>query len=69
MAYLHAAEMGMEVGQSNAAWMLVRGYGAKGAAASALAMRMHQRAAGQVLLLDGFQYCTPALYGWLSNAI
>ena len=48
MAYLKAAEMGLEVGQSNAAWMLARGYGAAGPAASALAQKLHQRAAGQV---------------------
>lgn len=48
VAYLKAAEMGMEVGQSNAAWMLTRGYGAQGPAASALAQKLHQRAAGQV---------------------
>ena len=48
VAYLKAAEMGLEVGQSNAAWMLARGYGAAGPAASALAQKLHQRAAGQV---------------------
>ncbi|KAK9906721.1 hypothetical protein WJX75_006842 [Coccomyxa subellipsoidea] len=47
VAYLKAAEMGLEVGQSNAAWMLARGYGAAGPAASALAQKLHQRAAGQ----------------------
>ena len=48
VAYIRAAEMGMEVGQSNAAWMLSRGYGVQGPAAAALAMKLHQRAAGQV---------------------
>ncbi len=54
VAYLKAAEMGMEVGQSNAAWMLTRGYGAQGPAASALAQKLHQRAAGQVPPLPTF---------------
>ena len=48
VAYIRAAEMGMEIGQSNAAWMLSRGFGAQGPAAAALAMKLHQRAAGQV---------------------
>ena len=48
MAYIRAAEIGMEIGQSNAAWMLSRGYGAQGPAAATLAMKLHQRAAGQV---------------------
>lgn len=48
VAYIRAAEMGMEVGQSNAAWMLSRGHGVQGPAAAALAMKLHQRAAGQV---------------------
>ncbi|EIE24098.1 HCP-like protein [Coccomyxa subellipsoidea C-169] len=47
VAYLKAAEMGLEVGQSNAAWMLSRGFGAAGPTASALAQKLHQRAAGQ----------------------
>ena len=50
VAYLRAADIGMEIGQSNAAWMLSRGYGAHGPAAAALAMKLHQRAAGQVTL-------------------
>ena len=49
VAYLRAADIGMEIGQSNAAWMLSRGYGAQGPAAASLAMKLHQRAAGQVL--------------------
>lgn len=48
VAYIQAAEIGMEIGQSNAAWMLSRGYGAQGTAAATLAMKLHQRAAGQV---------------------
>ena len=50
MAYIRAAEIGMEIGQSNAAWMLSRGYGAEGPAAATLAMKLHQRAAGQVYI-------------------
>ena len=50
MAYLRAADIGMEIGQSNAAWMLSRGYGAQGPAAAVLAMKLHQRAAGQVII-------------------
>ena len=50
VAYLRAADIGMEIGQSNAAWMLSRGYGAQGPAAAALAMKLHQRAAGQVII-------------------
>ena len=50
VAYLRAADIGMEIGQSNAAWMLSRGHGAQGPAAAALAMKLHQRAAGQVML-------------------
>ena len=48
MAYLRAAEAGLELGASNAAWMLQRGYGAAGPAATALAALLHPRAAGQV---------------------
>jgi SEL1 protein len=47
LAYLRGAEMGLEVAQSNAAWMLSRAYGAAGPAATALAQLLHQRAAGQ----------------------
>ena len=38
----------MELAQANGAWMLSRGLGAGGTAAQALALRLHQRAAGQV---------------------
>ena len=48
MMYLRGAEAGLELGQSNAAWMLQRAYGAAGPAATALASLLHQRAAGQV---------------------
>ena len=50
-AYLRAGELGLEVGQSNAAWLLARGHGPVGSAAGRLALKMHQRAAGQVLVL------------------
>ena len=50
VAYIRAAEIGVEIGQSNAAWMLSRGYGAQGPAAATLAMKLHQRAAGQVCM-------------------
>lgn len=46
--YLRLAEAGYEVGQSNAAWMLQRGYGIDSAGAAILAHRLNQRAAGQV---------------------
>ncbi len=57
VAYLKAAEMGLEVGQSNAAWMLSRGFGAAGPTASALAQKLHQRAAGQVAQLSLWSPC------------
>ncbi|KAK9842449.1 hypothetical protein WJX81_000710 [Elliptochloris bilobata] len=47
LAYLRGAEAGLELAQANAAWMLGRGLGAGGPAAQALALRLHQRAAGQ----------------------
>ena len=59
LAYLRGAEMGLEVAQSNGAWMLARAYGAGGPAATRLAQLLHQRAAGQVGGAGwlGFQRC------------
>ena len=45
--YLQAAEMGSEVGQSNAAWMLMHGYGYRGPHAAQLAISLYQKAAAQ----------------------
>ena len=38
--YLQSAEMGSEIGQSNAAWMLTHGYGYQGEAAAQLAIKL-----------------------------
>ncbi|CAL8462358.1 g1891 [Coccomyxa elongata] len=75
VAYLKAAEMGLEVGQSNAAWMLARGYGAAGPTASALAQKLHQRAAGQgnmdalLQLGDSHWYGRGAERNWARAAV
>lgn len=45
--YLQSAEMGSELGQSNAAWMLSHGYGHEGPHAAQLAITLYQRAAEQ----------------------
>ena len=45
--YLQAAEMGSELGQSNAAWLLMHGYGYSGPHAAQLAISLYQRAAAQ----------------------
>ena len=45
--YLQSAEMGSELGQSNAAWMLTHGYGYEGPHAAQLAITLYQRAAEQ----------------------
>ena len=45
--YLQSAEMGSELGQSNAAWMLTHGYGYSGPYAAQLAITLYQRAAEQ----------------------
>lgn len=45
--YLQSAEMGSELGQSNAAWMLTHGYGYDGPHAAQLAITLYQRAAEQ----------------------
>ncbi|KAK9842763.1 hypothetical protein WJX74_002011 [Apatococcus lobatus] len=47
LLYLKAAEMGMELGQANAAWMLSHGYGYDKAGAAPVAVALHQRAAAQ----------------------
>lgn len=49
LSYLGAAEMGMELGASNAGWMLERGAGQQGGsgAAEALAYELARRSAGQ----------------------
>lgn len=45
--YLQAAELGMELGQSNAAWMLMHGYGYTGPYAAQLAISLYKKAAAQ----------------------
>ena len=45
--YLQSAEMGSELGQSNAAWMLTYGYGYEGEHAAQLAITLYQQAAAQ----------------------
>jgi SEL1 protein len=69
VAYIKAAEMGMEIGQSNAAWMLSRGYGVQGPAAASLAMKLHQRAAGQVRRLAFGRAALPAASGQIMPLI
>ncbi|KAG2433559.1 hypothetical protein HYH02_012676 [Chlamydomonas schloesseri] len=46
LSYLRAADLGMEVAQSNAAWMLERGY-APGLGASELAFSLYKQSAAQ----------------------
>lgn len=47
LEYLRAAEMGFELGQSNAAWMLSRGYSAASLTAATMPVALYQRAARQ----------------------
>lgn len=47
LLYLQAAELGMEVAQSNAAWMLQRGFGHSGPLAAAVATTLYRRSAEQ----------------------
>lgn len=62
--YVWAAELGFEVAQSNAAWLLRQSYGAgEGGPAARLAVSMHRLAAGQgnvesLLELGDAYYCT-----------
>eukprot|EP00887_Chlorella_sp_A99_P003160 scaffold9.g3160.t1 len=60
--YLKAAELGQELGQSNAAWMLTEGHGYEGPRAGQLALDMYKRAAEQgdkealLRIGDGYWY-------------
>jgi SEL1 protein len=47
LRYLRASELGLEVAQSNAAWMLERGLGRAGARGGRLALQLSHRAAEQ----------------------
>lgn len=69
--YLQAAEWGSELGQSNAAWMLVEGYGYEGPRGGAMAVTMLGRAAAQgnaaalVKLGDSFWYGKGVARDWV----
>lgn len=60
--FLKAAEMGVELGQSNAAWMLTEGYGYEGPEAGQAALVLYKRAAQQgntealLRIGDGYWY-------------
>lgn len=68
--YLKAAEWGSELGQSNAAWMLVEGHGYEGPRGGAAAVAMLGRAAAQgnaaalVTLGDSFWYGKGVARDW-----
>ncbi len=72
--YMWAAEMGYEVAQANAAWLLREAYGAaEGGPAAKLAVAMHRLAAGQgnvesILELGDAYYC---MWGgwWLNHCV
>ncbi|GAB4822328.1 hypothetical protein N2152v2_009374 [Parachlorella kessleri] len=74
LGYLKAAEMGMELGQSNAAWMLAEGYGYEGPGAGPVALMMWRRAAGQgnqdalLALGDGYWYGKGVARDWARAA-
>jgi SEL1 protein len=61
--YLRAAEMGMEFGQSNAAWMLDRGYAHAGPHAVALAAQLYRRSAEQGNVISLLQLGDRYYYG------
>lgn len=71
LLYLAASEMGNELAQSNAAWMLERGYGHAGWNAAVVAMSLHRRSAEQgsvqslLLLGDGYYYGSGAEQDWV----
>jgi TPR repeat protein len=62
LSYLAASEMGVELAQANAAWMLERGYGHAGPNAGVVAVSLHRRSAEQgnvqslLLLGDCYYY-------------
>jgi len=64
--------MGVELAQSNAAWMLARGYGHAGPNAAVVAMSLHRRSAEQgnvqslLLLGDGYYYGSGVGQDWVS---
>ncbi len=70
LQYLAAAEMGLELGQSNAAWMLDRGYGHTGPNAAAVKFGLHRRSAEQgnmaslLLMGDSFFYGDGVSQDW-----
>jgi TPR repeat protein len=65
--------MGVELAQSNAAWMLERGYGHAGPHAAVVAMSLHRRSAEQgnvqslLNLGDGYYYGTGVAQDWVGG--
>lgn len=63
LLYLQASELGMEVAQSNAAWMLQRGFGHSGPLAAAVATAMYRRSAEQGNVMSLLQLGDCYYYG------
>lgn len=74
LLYLQAAELGMEIGQSNAAWMLDRGYGHAGPNAAIVAFNLYRRSAEQgnvqslLVLGDSYYYGNGVAQDWVRAA-
>ncbi|PNW85669.1 hypothetical protein CHLRE_03g197400v5 [Chlamydomonas reinhardtii] len=73
LSYLRAADLGMEVAQSNAAWMLERGY-APGLGASELAFSLYKQSAAQsnvhslLCMGDSYFYGRGVEQDWVRSA-
>ncbi|KXZ44261.1 hypothetical protein GPECTOR_70g492 [Gonium pectorale] len=73
LSYLRAADLGLEVAQSNAAWMLERGY-VPGANASSLAFSLYKQSAAQdnvhslLCMGDAYFYGRGVEQDWIRSA-
>lgn len=73
LEYLRAADMGIELGQANAAWVLESGYAAAGAGAAAAAFQLHRRSAQQGNVQSLLQvrpriFCKLVMYDYIKRA-
>jgi SEL1 protein len=63
LLYLQASELGMEIGQSNAAWMLDRGFAHAGHQAASVATALFKRSAEQGNVMSLLQLGDCYYYG------
>jgi SEL1 protein len=63
LLYLKASELGMEIGQSNAAWMLDRGFAHAGHQAASVATALFKRSAEQGNVMSLLQLGDCYYYG------